>query len=688
MILVEPAQNDDATFADAVTLAGQIAALGHAVAIRDERMPAGLRARDKYEALPFLREGVSGPISALLVIGGQAADDVGLQPLRRIALRDDAPVVVFGQFADRQAFLTATAKFAYVTGREPVCFDLSGRPELAAEDQACPCFGIPSEVVKRPFIADIPTVLVWLADADAANRRAWDSLFHSRVIAPVIWTSSRNKGEWLQAGAFGKQIYALNELSPAEMARFSNILVVASDIGAESRVMCLINNMAASGGLVIDATPSGSLSNLGLKVLRGPSDPGFMHGFLGELVLPNIAGLHAEMAVSPYRHKVDLVRFLSNYGIAAPATSAKKPRKVRQKTLHNVLFMPTNGVGLGHARRCTLIAAELPKSQTIACFAAYPSCGPMIETCGFDWAPLVSKSALRESEGSNDILNSGRLGVLMAESDAFVFDGAFVFDSILRSIIRSNKPAAWIRRGLWPALQDNTAPLDRGRVFARIIVPGEAFAELNHSYSIGKNHFPVGPVVHRITGDFQAARQAIRRKLGVAFERLIVTMPGGGVATDMSVQVQTVCEAAERREDVLHLILVWPGALVPPVWHAWQRSRVVTTSHAAVLAAASDFIISAAGYNSFHEAMYNRIPAIFVPQKAPYLDDQTARAEAAASRGAAVHVEAGRLGALEREISRFLDHGKTAEIRTKLAALDLPTPGNRDAALRILELLP
>ncbi len=688
MILVEPVQNGAATFADAVTLAGQVVALGHKVVIRAERLPEGLHTRDKYEALSLLREKEFGPVSAMLVIGGQSADDIGLQSLRRVALRDDAPVIVFGQFNDRQANLAAMAKIAYVTGREPTCVDLTGRPDLAVEGQACPSFGVVAPMTKRPFLQDLPPVLVWLADTDASVRRPWDGLFHSRLITPVVLTPARNKEDWLHPGAVGRQIYHLGEMSPSDMSRFSNILVIASNIGTESRVLCLINNVTVSGGIVIDATESGSLSRLDLPVIRGPADPGFLHDFLRDAVLPNLTGLQAELAASPFRQRVDLAQFLAENGVSAPGQTVVSPRKVDRKRSRSVLFLPTNGIGMGHARRCSLLATAMLGSGIRSTFAAFASCGPMIATGGFDWAPLVAKSRLHEQENAYDIVNSGRLNGLLAGCDVFVFDGASVYDSVVRSILRSGVPAVWVRRGLWPTMQDNSVALDRSKVFARIIIPGEAFAELNFRYSDGPRHFPVGPVVQRVGDNTAAVRKALVERLGIKFGQLVVTMLGGGVATDMSAQVQTVCAAVEQRRGVLHLILVWPGSVVPPVWHMWQRSRVVMTSHASVLAAASDFIISAAGYNSFHEAMYNRIPAIFVPQDAPYLDNQSARAEAAATRAVAVHVEAGRLGALDREISRFLDHGKAAEIKARLSALDLPPPGNRDAAARILELLP
>ncbi len=688
MILIEPALNDPATFEDAVTLAGQVAALGHPVAIRDERLPDGLPASQKYAAASLLRPHVAGPVSAIIAIGGQSADDVSLQHLRRIALTDTAPVLVFGRFADRQAILTASARFAYVTGREPVCIDLSRRPDLSAETRACPCFGVSGPVASRAFLPDSVPMLVYLADSDAQQRRAWDSFAYSRTFAPIILTSSSKKTEWLRGGPVGNQIYALGEVSPSDAARMAGIVVVASEIAAEPRVMCLVNNIAASGGLVIDATPSGNLSLSGLPALRGPADPGFLHGFLHDTVLPNLAGLQSEMAASPYRQQVELRQFLADHGVSLPQRPAKKtPPKARARK-KSVLFMPTNGVGLGHARRCALIATEMPAATVRPTFAAFPSCGPMIAACGFDWSPLVSKSPLHDDRNANDILNSGRLRSMMAASDAFVFDGGYIFDSVLRNIVRAGVPAAWVRRGLWPSMQDNSVALDRGKAFARVIIPGEAFPELNLRYSDGPANFPVGPVVQRAAENTDAVRAAISQRFGLEFGKLVVSMPGSGVATDMSAQVQTICSTIEKRSDTLNLILAWPGSVVPPVWHMWQRSRVVMTSHASVLAAASDFIISAAGYNSFHEAMYNRIPAIFVPQNAPYLDNQTARAEAAAARSVAVHIEAGRLGALEREISRFLDHGKAADIKGRLSVLDLPPPGNRDAADHILELMP
>jgi UDP-N-acetylglucosamine:LPS N-acetylglucosamine transferase len=109
----------------------------------------------------------------------------------------------------------------------------------------------------------------------------------------------------------------------------------------------------------------------------------------------------------------------------------------------------------------------------------------------------------------------------------------------------------------------------------------------------------------------------------------------------------------------------------------------VRTRDTLSLARAADLAISAVGYNTFHELLYNRIPAIFIPQVAAYLDDQERRARAASDRGLAETVLAHELLILERRLRTLLDSG-ASRLRDALSTLDLPTTGNA-AAARLIE---
>ena len=203
-------------------------------------------------------------------------------------------------------------------------------------------------------------------------------------------------------------------------------------------------------------------------------------------------------------------------------------------------------------------------------------------------------------------------------------------------------------------------------------------------YSRGAHVRRVGPIVQPPpTLDRETVRARLARSFGVAFDKLVVTMLGGGVAADRSAQVQAISGLLEPRPDCLHVVVVWPQSMIAPGLTGWRNTRLVRTLASLSLAGAADLVISAVGYNTFHELIYNRIPTIFIPQVASYLDDQERRARAASDRGVAETVLAHELLLLERRIEDLLDRGGAQALRCRLEGLDLPETGNRAAAALI-----
>ena len=194
-------------------------------------------------------------------------------------------------------------------------------------------------------------------------------------------------------------------------------------------------------------------------------------------------------------------------------------------------------------------------------------------------------------------------------------------------------------------------------------------------------HAAVGPVVE-VRADPAGTASRMRARLAAAhgsFDRLLVTMLGAGVAADRTAQTQFLAALTEDRDDTLHIVVAWSGSPVAAELLTWRRTRVVRTTAALDLALAADLLVAAAGYNTFNEALYNRIPAIFVPQTAPYMDLQERRAEVAADRGLAQAIGPDDYVLLDRAVTRALDHG-TQAARDALAAAALPEPGTRALA--------
>ena len=306
---------------------------------------------------------------------------------------------------------------------------------------------------------------------------------------------------------------------------------------------------------------------------------------------------------------------------------------------------------------------------------------PLLQGKGYRCLPLVSRSDEHPESFANDLVNYLRLRDTVTSYDHLVFDGGYVFDSVFRTIVETGCKATWIRRGLLRPVHVNAITPERENAFGQVIVPLEAFDELNTENRFRMNTARVGPIVQKPSDiPRDNLRERLSEKFGIKFETLVVSALGGGVAADRSAQLQTLSMMMENRNNCLHLILVWPSARIAPNLYNWSRTRVITTRASAALLQAADLAVSAVGYNSFHEMLYHRVPTILIPQSAEYMDDQERRARAAAERGLAELVLADELLKLEQTVNACLDDGRGADLAKALANVELPGTGNAEAA--------
>jgi hypothetical protein len=570
-------------------------------------------------------------------------------------------------------------------GYEPQMVDLTKvRPKPLITKSRCPVFASDTGSRERDDTGSRVRLCVVVSTEVLEDETALPVLaaLNNHPAFELLVISATQGREAIRESRFGSiQTLSHTEFSPSTLAKTTDICVFYGSSVSGERMAGFAMDLIKNAGVVVDCTDNGALAATGAPVVRGPATLQTIVPLLEGSVLPGRKAIGAGNASEKWVGDNSISKLLEVLGIVPEATvrtpDAKTPRTV---------IIPTNGVGLGHAQRSSLIAQEMGADHPVG-FAAFPSCIPMLQAKGFDCAPLVQKSDFHSEPFANDLINYARLGKLMQRGDRLVFDGGYVFDSIYRTIVERELSAVWIRRGLWQAGQINHTPLERERVFDRVIVPAEAFDELNSAYTYGPDVHAVGPIVQQ-RDMTKKCRAGMRAKLETRFKRgfkkLVVTMLGGGVAADRSLQLQSLCAQFEARPDCLHLIVVWPNATISANLFGWKNSVVVRTQRALELSMAADLVISAVGYNSFHEILYHRIPAIFIPQMASYMDDQERRARAASDRGLAVTVLADELLVLEREVGAFLDGNKAGEIRQRMGDVSLPDPGNR-AAARLIE---
>ncbi len=687
MILIEAGERSDRSFDAKLLFATQLAARGHRIMLDDRTLPDRLERYQKYEAAPHLADLDEVEVARIILIGAESIGQDTLTALRHRQFDAAVPVHVVGRFADRQGAIAARAKVAYALGREPELVDLAALqgtalvanaisplaaapvPSLGQEPAGPPSLFV---VLKQEALED-PMVLPLLSAMDQVPE------FRLRVILP-----GKGKEQVKATRHAHLTVFGLSELSPATLAARADIAAFFGDGVPGERMAAFALDVMRSGRVAIDCTSGAGFVTAGAPAIRGAEDLGALANHVRHTVLVNRRQIGLQARKSPWLVSRSVEPLEAALGLPAPVT----PEPAADGPVRNrVVFLPTNGVGIGHARRCALIAAEIDRGEAVPAFAAFPSCVPLLRAEGYDCLPLVAKSPDHPEDHANDLITYLRLRQALNAGDRLVFDGGFVFDSVFRTIFEKGLEAVWVRRGLWQAGQMHGVTLDRERAFARVIVPGEAFPELNADRGGARVH-AVGPVVQRRAVPDAAARGPGRARLaariGGPFGELVVTMLGGGVAADRTAQVQAVAAIVEGRKTCFNLVVVWPGAVVPAGLAGWKNTRVVQTRDALWLCLLADLVISAAGYNSFHELLYHGIPTIFVPQMAAYMDDQERRARAASERGFAETVLAHEMLLLEREITAFLDQGKAERLRKALVETVLPEPGNRAAAALIL----
>lgn len=675
MIFCETGGHDTTAFDNLVVFVSQLRGCGIPAVISAKSLPDDLRPSHQFDAAAFLSNVAMNSGDTLVLLDGHKIDVDGAAKLRELAKGAEINCLIYGNFETRQSEITASARVAYALNVQPKVIVPAGCDPLPPSNIAV--FGAPLRQEKRVK----PVVGLFAPDISTSDARAQlRTLAMSRAFDVEIITTGSAKKDWIEAEGHDIPAWHLGELLPRALAPRFDLVTMFGPPHVWLRTQMLLANLSLQGTPIIDTTPKQCWSSVCPDIVTGPSRVADLSAWLEKVILPKLSELRTATRES------DLAKaFAIPEDLRELRPTVAKARKVSDQSSGPVLFMPTNGVGLGHAKRCSLIANAM-RDQATSRFAAFPSCTGMLTASGFATMPLVSRSEHRAPH-ENDLVNFGRLSPLAKDSSAIVFDGGYVFDSVMRAAADHALPSIWIRRGLWQAGQNNQVALDRQKTFSRIVVPTEAFDELNGRRETAQNVHYVGPIVQesrQSASQTAKLRKKLAAKVGLTGKKLVVTMLGGGVAADRRAQINAICAHMETRSDVAHLLVVWPTATTDPGWFHYRNTRVVQSVHASVLIPIADLFISAIGYNSFHEAIYAHTPTIFVPQMAGFMDDQRARGLAAADRELALLIEPWEMLSLTKSIDDCLgDRG--VQLRENLRKMNLPETGTKAAAGHILE---
>ncbi|BBH64373.1 antifreeze protein, type I [Actinoplanes sp. OR16] len=360
-----------------------------------------------------------------------------------------------------------------------------------------------------------------------------------------------------------------------------------------------------------------------------------------------------------------------------PGTEVELHRPlVTSRRSRGVLMVSDNGVGLGHLSRLMAIGRRLP--EDIRTVIATQSHGASVaHREGFLTEYIPSRSVLKlPRQRWTEMLTSRLEHLVDLHEPAVVAVDSVPHDGIVAAVkARPDITWVWVRRPMWR--RDTGAEwIERGGYFDAILEPGEFAAAADEGPTVQDRAgvHTVDPITY-LDAEELAEPAAARRALGLDPGRPAALLQlGAGNINDIASPVARI--AGHLRRAGFQVVLAESAIAtepMPPVAGAHLVKLYPISRYLRGL----DLVISASGYNSFHELLAFGVPAVFVPNRETSLDDQVSRARFAAAAGAALIVEDPETEELDRVLAQAVRDDVRERLRDRCAEVG---PGNGAAA--------
>jgi hypothetical protein len=251
-----------------------------------------------------------------------------------------------------------------------------------------------------------------------------------------------------------------------------------------------------------------------------------------------------------------------------------------------------------------------------------------------------------------------------------VFDGNVPYQGLIEAL--NEEPdvwSVWCRRGMWKPGRGGDIVV-RERSFDAVVEPRDLAGDLDRGLTMQSRAHTrlLAPIRLLDQGDLLPPDEA-RETLSIDSRRPAVLLQlGAGNNYDYTTLRRSAIALLRERYDADICVAEWPIAEQPI--ELPEGVRAISVYPLSRYLKAFDLVISAAGYNSFHELLLAGVPAIFVPNEHPQQDDQLARARFAERHGLGACVRVRDVYRLSACIDRLLRPDERQRIAERCAGLD------------------
>ncbi|HJX76998.1 glycosyltransferase [Glutamicibacter sp.] len=329
------------------------------------------------------------------------------------------------------------------------------------------------------------------------------------------------------------------------------------------------------------------------------------------------------------RFTVDRLRAISTYKNLFNGNVENLTFSKPALDMPHVLFITSNGAGMGHITRC-LAVAKSGSEDFHASFVTLSTSAEVIAQQGFEYLHFASAGTTGQPARlwNNNFYQFFNVLTRRNHFDAVVFDGTWIYRG-LRDVL-DKKPSLkliWLRRGLWKKTASIEQLPEMEAYCARILTPWDVGDRLDD-----------GPLSHRKTqtlvqGIVLSNSALLSRKS--ALEELALD-PDGNYAL-VQLGAGNINDISDIRQKVTAAIQEQSRGAVMPVIASSPLSNHVQGDENSITVRkypispylrAFDFVVSAAGYNSIHEIIKWDVPSLVIPNLNASTDDQKTRADA------------------------------------------------------------
>jgi hypothetical protein len=346
-----------------------------------------------------------------------------------------------------------------------------------------------------------------------------------------------------------------------------------------------------------------------------------------------------------------------------------------------VVLATTNGKGMGHlSRQLALALASLGGMDPV--IFSMSSAVPVVGRYDMrsEFAPGVQRDQIPRRHW--DAYLADRIVALVQEvgASAFVFDGVYPYDGVLRALRRMpDVPFIWSRRAMWQKGVGARA-LRYRRLFAAVLEPGDlaSAGDVGRTATLDDAR-RLGPVT--LVGHVPAlSRDPARAELGLDLDRPTVMVSlGSNRRTELYAAYQ---RTVERFSAAGWQVVVTSSPIRDQGTPAGD-AKVISVFPLVRYLNAFDAAVSASGYNAVHELLYSALPTLLVPNSDAVTDDQRTRARVVAGTGLGLAADPDQPKEFDAALDRLLDE----RVRHRLIAAcrELPpTTGATEAARAVI----